>query len=210
MEGAAENICFSDVTNGNALNQNAWFVYRTSNANTLTDFAYLFDRGFPQGQRLNFLRFAASKSTKRIWNCICCLVACTCSLMHIVYCLSPADVTVFVWAHGLLFVVGAMCSPVYCLTPHFLLSHYCFSYTTRVFLVRLPMCSPGVCSPMRFRCLMSCECYVCLCCRSPSRGGFCFFWLLNDPLFICTWVLASSLLTRHDCNDRLDVCVLMT
>ncbi len=140
------------------------------------------------------------------WNCICCLVACvahwctsftgTVLLMSLCVCLST-------W---LVFVVGAMCSPVYCLTPHFLLSHYCFS----VFLVCLPMYFPGVCSPMRFRCLTSCVCYVCLCCRSPSRGGFCFFWLLNDPLFICTWVLASSLLTRHDCNDRLDVCVLMT
>ncbi len=34
---------------------------------------------------------------------------------------------VFVWAHSLLHVVGAMCSPVYCLTPPLLLSHYCFS-----------------------------------------------------------------------------------
>ncbi len=163
-----------------------------------------------KGQRLNFLRFAASKSTKRIysWLKLYLLFSCMRLLTDAHHLLGQSCWChcVFVWAHGLLFVVGAMCSPVYCLTPHFLLSHYCFS----VFLVCLPMYSPGVCSPMRFRCLTSCECYVCLCCRSPSRGGFCFFWLLNDPLFICTWVLASSLLTRHDRYDRLDVCVLMT
>ncbi len=91
-------------------------------------------------------------------------------------CHSSADVPwlatrclcVFVWAHGLLFVVGTMCSPVYCLTPPFLLSHYCFSYPTSdllvILLVCLPISSPGVCSPVLFGCLMSdvtlCVCYL--------------------------------------------------
>ncbi len=45
-----------------------------------------------------------------------------------------------------------MCSPLYYLTQPFLLSHYCFSYTTCVFLVTLliglPIYYPGVCSPV--------------------------------------------------------------
>ncbi len=39
------------------------------------------------------------------------------------------------WAHGLLFVVGAMCSTVYCLSPPILLPHHCFSSSTCVSLV---------------------------------------------------------------------------
>ncbi len=96
-------------------------------------------------------------------------------------------------AHGLLYVVGAMCSPVYCLTPPFLLSHYCFSYATSVLLVTLLVClpiySPGVISPVLFGCLMSdvtsCECYLCLpACFSPSGWLlliFCLILLLKDP-----------------------------
>ncbi len=89
----------------------------------------------------------------------------------------------FVCAHGLLFVVGAMCPPIYCLTPPSLLSHYCFSYFTWVLLVCLPLYSPGVCNPVlrRYLCFMSdgdVVCVVCLpACFSPS-GWLLFFLFL--------------------------------
>ncbi len=52
----------------------------------------------------------------------------------------PPDVSVC-WAHGLLFVPGAMCSPVYCLSPPILLPNHCFSCSTcsLVTLVYLPI-----------------------------------------------------------------------
>ncbi len=150
--------------------------------NTLTDFAYLFDRGFPQGQRLNFLRFAASKSTKRIysWLKLYLLFSCMHLLTDAHHLLGQSCWChcVFVWAHGLLFVVGAMCSPVYCLTPHFLLSHYCFS----VFLVCLPMYFPGVCSPMRFRCLTS-LCVMFACAAVLLLGWVLFLLIIKRPTF---------------------------
>ncbi len=117
---------------------------------------------------------------------------------------------VFVWAHGLLFVVGAMCSPVYCKTPPFLLSHYSFSYIVIVILlVCLPIYSPGVCSPVLFGCLMSdvtsCVCVIsaCLLVFLP-RGCFCFFLLFKKPTFSCTWALDSSLFTQQDKNVTKD------
>ncbi len=45
------------------------------------------------------------------------------------------------WAHGLLFVVGAMCSPVYFLSPPILLLNHCFSCSTCC-LPRYPRLSP--------------------------------------------------------------------
>ncbi len=61
----------------------------------------------------------------------------------------PPDVSVCS-SHGLLFVVGAMCSHVYCLSPPILLPHHYFSGSTCVplfTLVCLPIYPPGVCSP---------------------------------------------------------------
>ncbi len=76
----------------------------------------------------------------------------------------------------MLFVVGAMCSPLYCLTQPFLLSHYCFSYATCVFLVTLliglPIYYPGVCSPvLALTSLLSC--------KSEARQGLVFEVSLN-------------------------------
>ncbi len=94
----------------------------------------------------------------------------------------PPDVSVCL-AHGLLFVVGAMCSHVYCLPPPFLLVNHCFSGSTCVSLVTLvclPIYPPGVCSPVLIRCLSSCV-YVCglytALCLSVFllRGGFCSY-----------------------------------
>ncbi len=120
----------------------------------------------------------------------------------------------FVWAHGLLFVVGAMCSPVYCLTPPSL-SRYCFSRFTCVVLVCLPIYSPGVSSPVLICCFTLCvwclhirQLSACLpACLSVflSRGGFCsflFHFIIKNPPFSCTWVLASSLFHTHDRTDQ--------
>ncbi len=80
----------------------------------------------------------------------------------------PPDVSVC-WAHGLLFVVGAMCSHVYCLSPPILLPHHCFSCSTCVPLVTLiclPIYPSGVCSPVLICCFTSCVFHVCLFCSS--------------------------------------------
>ncbi len=136
----------------------------------------------------------------------------------------PPEVTVSVcWAHGLLFVVGVMCSPVYCLSPPFLLHPHCFSYSTCVSLVTLLVClpiyPPGVCSPVLIRCFTLCVCYVCLYCSSlPARltarlpvclfppgvvsVHFSFIWLLKRPILPALWVLTSSLLMHHDRTDQ--------
>ncbi len=76
----------------------------------------------------------------------------------------------------MLFVVGALCSPLFCLTQPFLLSHYCFSYATCVFLVTLliglPIYYPGVCSLiLALTSLLSC--------KSEARQDLVFEVLLN-------------------------------
>ncbi len=43
------------------------------------------------------------------------------------WCARAAHQMSLCWAHGLWFVVGAMCSPVYCLPPTILLTNHCFS-----------------------------------------------------------------------------------
>ncbi len=60
----------------------------------------------------------------------------------------PPDVSVC-WAHGLLFVVGAMCSPVYCLPPPILLPLF---QLLHLCLPRYPHLSPYLAS----WCLQSC------------------------------------------------------
>ncbi len=91
------------------------------------------------------------------------------------------------WAHGLLFVVGAMCSTVYCLSPPILLPSSLFQFLhlclPRSLFVWLPIYPPGVCSPVLIHCFTSCVCYVCLYCSSlpaclffPPQGGFCSFY----------------------------------
>ncbi len=52
----------------------------------------------------------------------------------------PPDVYVC-WAHGFLFIVGAMCSHIYCLPPLILLPNHCFSCSTCVSLITL-VCLP--------------------------------------------------------------------
>ncbi len=100
----------------------------------------------------------------------------------------PPDVSVC-WTHGLLFVVGAMCSHVYCLSHPLLLTNHCFSGSTCVSLVTL-VCLPILAS----WCLQSCAdplssfmcltaCVLCWLCKQfstclpvfPLRGGFCSF-----------------------------------
>ncbi len=129
----------------------------------------------------------------------------------------PPDVFVC-WAHGLLFVVCAMCSSVYCLSPPILLPHHCSSGSTSVPLVTLvclPIYPPGVWNNVLIRCLSWCMCYV-DCYSSlpaclpvfPLLGifvHFCFIlWLKKKP-FSCTCVLAFiSLLTHPDRMDKPD------
>ncbi len=122
----------------------------------------------------------------------------------------PPDVPVC-WAHGLLFVVGAMCSPVYCLSPPILLPNHCFSCSTCVSLVTLvclPISPPGVCSPVLIRCFTSCVFHVCLFCGSlpaclpaclffPFGGVFCLqekvvnYYCTIEKYILCIWILTS-------------------
>ncbi len=82
----------------------------------------------------------------------------------------PPDVSMC-WAHVLLFVVGAMCSPAYCLSPPALLSNHCFSCSTCVSLVTLVCLLVGLCV-----CVCVCVCVLTVqqfsACFSPS-GVFC-------------------------------------
>ncbi len=126
----------------------------------------------------------------------------------------PPDVSVC-WAHGLLFVVGAMCSHVDCLPPPVLLTNHCFSGSTCVSLVTL-VCLPILASwclqscadPLSLVCVML-NCKTVLCLSSsffPLRGCFCSFlfnFMIKTP-FSCTWVLASSLSSRS--HDRCILC----
>ncbi len=80
------------------------------------------------------------------------------------------------WAHGLLFVVGAMCSPVYWLPPPIFLTNHCFSCSTCV-PHRYPRLSPYLAS----WCLQSCadplSYIVCICLRVYML--FCVLWFTN-------------------------------
>ncbi len=100
------------------------------------------------------------------------------------------------WAHGLLFIVGAMCSHVYCLPPPIFLPNHCFSCFTRVSLVCLSICPPGVCSPVLIHCLTLCMFVKCTqlfaCLFFPFWVIFvylCFILLLKRPSS-CIWDLA--------------------
>ncbi len=96
--------------------------------------------------------------------------------------------------HGLLFIVGAMCSPVYCLPPPIMLPNHCFSCSTCVSLftlVCLPIYPPGVCSPVLIRCLSSCVCYVDCYSSLPACMFFpfgvvfvhlCFYFVIKNPI----------------------------
>ncbi len=98
------------------------------------------------------------------------------------------------WAHGLLFVIGAMCSHVYCLSPPILLPNHFFSCSTCVSLVTfvcLPIYPPGVCSPVLIRCLTSCVYVECTqlsaCLFFPFRVVFVhlhFISLLKRHIFL--------------------------
>ncbi len=125
----------------------------------------------------------------------------------------PPDVSVC-WAHGLVFVVGARCSHVYCLPSPILLPHHYFSCSTCVPLVTfvcLPICPAGVCSPVLIRCLLSSVCDVWLC-NSPLPAcllfpfgevfvHFLFILLLMKTHSSCTWVLTSSLSSRSHATN---------
>ncbi len=93
------------------------------------------------------------------------------------------------WTHGLLFVVGAMCSPVYCLSPPILLTNHCFSCSTCV--SRYPRLSPYLAS----WCLQSCadllSYVVCVCwvCTALCLSVFPF-----GVVFVLFFI---SLLKRH-------------
>ncbi len=115
----------------------------------------------------------------------------------------PPDVSVSS-AHGLLFVVGAMCSQVYCLSPPILLPNHCLSCVT---LVCLSVYPPGVCSPVLIRCLTSCVFNVCLFCHSlpafPLRVFFVYlcFILLLKPILLHMSPRLISLLSHPDIED---------
>ncbi len=100
-------------------------------------------------------------------------------------------------------VVGATCSPVYCLSPLVLFTNHCFSCSTFVSLVCLSFYPPGVCSPVLICCVTSCvyvECtqlYACL--FSPS-GNFCslFYFIIKKTIFLHLSLRLISLITHPD------------
>ncbi len=70
------------------------------------------------------------------------------------------EVTVFVLSTWLVvFVLCHVLSSLYCLPPPVLLTNHCFSCSTCVSLVCLPIWHPGVCSPVLICCL---TCVLCL------------------------------------------------
>ncbi len=119
----------------------------------------------------------------------------------------PTDASVF-WAHGLLFVDGAMCSHVYCLSPPILLPNHCFSWSTCVpllpsfvslfsLLVFVVLCWSVV---FRRLCYVNCTTVLCLPVY-PLRGDFClslFYFVIKKPDSPAFWVLAISLLMHPD------------
>ncbi len=129
----------------------------------------------------------------------------------------PPDVFVC-WAHGLLFVVCAMCSSVYCLSPPILLPHHCSSGSTSVPLVTLvclPIYPPGVWNNVLIRCLLWCMCYV-DCYSSlpaclpvfPLLGIFCsflfHFMIKKETILVHLCTRFISLLTHPDRMDKPD------
>ncbi len=72
---------------------------------------------------------------------LCGLPQKKCILSRSCWCARAGHQMSLCWAHGLLFVVGAMCSHVYCLFPLILLPNHCFSGSTCVCLVTL-ICLP--------------------------------------------------------------------
>ncbi len=88
------------------------------------------------------------------------------------------------WAHELLFVVGAMCSTVYCLSPPILLPHHCFSSSTCVSLVPssfdslfILQVSVVLCwSIVLIRVCVMFACTAVRCLFFPPQGGFCSFY----------------------------------
>ncbi len=125
----------------------------------------------------------------------------------------PPDVYVC-WAHGLLFVVGAMCSPVYCLSPHILLPNHYFSCATCVSLVTL-VCLPSLLvsvvlgwSVVFLRVRLTVQTVLCL----PTYlffpvGGFCcslFYFIIKNPFLLHLSPCLISFLTHPDRTDQPD------
>ncbi len=120
----------------------------------------------------------------------------------------PTDASVC-WAHGLLFVDGAMCSHVYCLSPPILLPNHCFSWSTCVpllpsfvslfsLLVFVVLCWSVV---FRRLCVMLTAQQFSACLFIPSGVVFvylCFILLLKNPIplhFESSPSLSSCILT---------------
>ncbi len=124
----------------------------------------------------------------------------------------PPEITVSMcWAHGLLFVVGVMCSPVYCLSPPILFTSSLFQSLHLCLPRNPPRLSPYLssrcfwsCADLLFcvECVMSaCTAALCLpaclpvCLFFPPRGGFVSdeaFWT-SEAFNPIVW---KSLITR--------------